>query len=71
MGEDGDATAARKDAAHISKDWVIDRRLIEGVRTHEVRNVVTANGITTEVFRPDWGIVEGSTTARVTSRRGT
>jgi dTDP-4-dehydrorhamnose 3,5-epimerase len=54
-----DGGAAQKDAAHINKDWVVDRRLIEGVRTREVRNIVTANGITTEVYRPDWGIVEG------------
>jgi dTDP-4-dehydrorhamnose 3,5-epimerase len=48
-----------KDAAHINKDWVVDRTLIEGVKTREVRNIVTANGTTTEVYRPDWGIVEG------------
>jgi dTDP-4-dehydrorhamnose 3,5-epimerase len=50
----------RKDAAHIDRDWVVQQRLIDGVRTREVRNVVTANGITTELFRPDWGIVDGS-----------
>ena len=49
----------RKDDAHISKDWEIERRLIEGVVTREVRNVVTANGITTELFRGDWGVVDG------------
>jgi dTDP-4-dehydrorhamnose 3,5-epimerase len=55
----GDATTARKDSAHIDKDWVVDRALIDGVKTREVRNIVTANGITTELYRPDWGIVEG------------
>ena len=59
MGQDANQTGARKDTAHITKDWVIDRRLIEGVRTREVRNIVTANGITTEIYRPDWGIVDG------------
>ena len=28
----------------------------QGVETCEVRNVVTANGVTTELFRPDWDI---------------
>src|SRR6478735_5985226 len=49
----------RKDAAHIDRDWFIDRQLIDGVRVREVRNIVTANGVTTELYRPDWGIVEG------------
>ena len=31
--------------------------LIDGVQTREVRNIVTANGITTEVHREDWAIV--------------
>ena len=54
-----DGLAGRKDEAHIDKDWVVDRQLIAGVRTREVRNIVTANGVTTEVYRPDWGIVDG------------
>jgi dTDP-4-dehydrorhamnose 3,5-epimerase len=58
MGANGRSTA-QKDTAHIDKDWVVDRTLIDGVRTREVRNIVTANGITTEVYRPDWGIVDG------------
>ena len=57
--EASESTAGRKDAAHIDKDWVVDRRLIDGVKTREVRNIVTANGITTELYRPDWGIVDG------------
>jgi dTDP-4-dehydrorhamnose 3,5-epimerase len=51
---------ARKDAAHIDRDWVLARELIEGVQCREVRNVVTANGTTTELYRDDWGIVEGT-----------
>jgi dTDP-4-dehydrorhamnose 3,5-epimerase len=54
-----ESKTARKDAAHISRDWVVDRRLIEGVMTREVRNIVTANSITTELYRPDWEIVDG------------
>src|SRR5687767_8795921 len=51
---------ARKDAAHIDRDWLLQRRLIDGVQVREVRNIVTANGITTELYRPDWEIVEGA-----------
>ncbi len=50
----------RKDPAHIDRDWVVDRRWIDGVRIKDVRNVVTGNGITTELYRPDWGVVEGT-----------
>jgi dTDP-4-dehydrorhamnose 3,5-epimerase len=49
----------RKDEAHIDSDWTIARDLIDGVAVREVRNIVTANGVTTELYRPDWGIVEG------------
>ena len=50
---------ARKDPAHISREWVLDRELIDGVTCREVRSVVTANGVTTELFRSDWGVVDG------------
>lgn len=49
----------RKDSPHIDRDWVIGRTLIDGVRTREARNIVTANGITTELYRPDWDVVDG------------
>ena len=44
----------------MSRDWVADRDLIDGVWTREVRNVVTANGVTTELYRADWGVVDGT-----------
>ena len=52
--------AGARDRAHIDRDWVVTRRLIEDVSVREVRNIVTANGITTELYRPDWGIVQGT-----------
>lgn len=55
-----EGSAGAKDAAHIDRDWVVARRLIEGVKVREVRNIVTANGITTELYRPDWGVVPGT-----------
>jgi hypothetical protein len=53
-------TAGRKDDAHIDRDWVVRRRLIDGVKVREVRNIVTGNGITTELYRPDWSFVDGT-----------
>lgn len=50
---------ARKDEAHLTAEWQYKATHIAGVRIHEVRNIVTANGITTELYRPDWGVVEG------------
>jgi dTDP-4-dehydrorhamnose 3,5-epimerase len=51
--------AGTRDRAHIDRDGNLDRRLIEGVVVREVRSVVTANSVTTEVCRDDWGIVDG------------
>jgi dTDP-4-dehydrorhamnose 3,5-epimerase len=50
---------AQKDPAHIDRDWVVARKLIEGVACREVRSVVTANGVTNELYRSDWGVVDG------------
>lgn len=49
-----------KDTPHMSRDWVVQRQLIDGVRVREVRNVVTGNGITTELYRPEWEMVQGT-----------
>ena len=59
MGDDHQPVLGRKDDAHISKDWVLGRKLIDGVGVREVRSVVTANGVTTELYRQDWNIAEG------------
>jgi dTDP-4-dehydrorhamnose 3,5-epimerase len=48
--------SALKDEPHVTPDWDVAMDLIDGVRTREVRNMVTSNGITTEVFRKDWQI---------------
>lgn len=57
----GDANGSRaiKDRAHITPGFDVERDdLLEGVRLFEVKNIVTGNGFTTEVFRPDWGVAE-------------
>jgi dTDP-4-dehydrorhamnose 3,5-epimerase len=51
--------SATKDAPHMSRDWERREERISGVRTREVKHVVTGNGHTTELFRKDWGVVEG------------
>jgi dTDP-4-dehydrorhamnose 3,5-epimerase len=57
---DGDRVkivSATKDEPHVTPDWDIAMDLIQGVQTREVRNIVTSNGITTEVHRDDWGML--------------
>ena len=54
--EGSDATLGQKDAPHITPEWQLTAERIDGVRTREVGNIVTANGETTELFRKDWGI---------------
>ena len=56
MREGGTAGGGVKDPAHIDSEWNIARRLIDGVVVREVRSIVTANGVTTEICRSDWGI---------------
>lgn len=51
--------AAQKDAPQVGTNWALTTELIAGVAVHEVRNVVTRNGITSEVFRADWGVTSG------------
>jgi dTDP-4-dehydrorhamnose 3,5-epimerase len=53
----GDGSSAVKDPPHVTPSFEVKRDdLLDGVRTFEVKNIVTGNGFTTEVFRPDWGV---------------
>jgi dTDP-4-dehydrorhamnose 3,5-epimerase len=45
---------AVKDKQSITPDWTPIRDMIEGVGFREVKNVLTRNGVTTEVFREEW-----------------
>ena len=49
-------TRAQQDRPLVGSDWTSTDRLMDGVSLHEVRNVVTRNGITTEILRDDWGV---------------
>src|SRR5262249_26187080 len=51
-----DVTEARKDEAHMSPNWEVKAERIAGTELRDVRNIVTGNGITTELFRQDWGV---------------
>ena len=53
---------AEKDQQTVASDWSSTAPLIDGVQLIEVRNVITRNGITTEVFRRDWPIGEAEIT---------
>lgn len=43
-----------KDPQHITPDGKLIREVIEGSMVREGVHVITANGVTTEVFRDDW-----------------
>jgi len=45
---------AAKDRPSVQAGGSLILDLIEGVELREMPNIVTANGITAEVFRPDW-----------------
>ena len=45
-----------KDEQSVRPDGALVRQLIDGVQVREMPNIVTRNGLTTEVFRNDWGI---------------
>jgi dTDP-4-dehydrorhamnose 3,5-epimerase len=51
---------ATKDKGHVTPNWDFSYDLIDGVRMKDVRNIVTRNGITRELYRPDWGVVSGT-----------
>lgn len=47
-------TGAKRDGATVGRDHALLRSYIDGVVVHDVRNIVTRNGLTTEVYRNDW-----------------
>jgi dTDP-4-dehydrorhamnose 3,5-epimerase len=45
-----------RDPQLVRADWTPLQDLIEGVRVHEVRSVMRAGKVLTEVYRQDWGL---------------
>jgi len=42
----------------MSRNWDVSSDRIAGTELRDVRNIITGNGITTELFRQDWGVVD-------------
>ncbi len=47
-------TGAIKDTQSVDENWRPNAPLIDGLEIREVKNIVTGNGITTELFRAEW-----------------
>ncbi|MGV8712391.1 MAG: cupin domain-containing protein [Nitrosomonas sp.] len=47
---------AKKDQQTITTDGKPIRALLQGVTQKEIPNIITRNGITTELYRPEWTI---------------
>ncbi len=47
---------ARKDKQTVTDDGKQTRTLLEGVAQKEIPNIITRNGITTELYRPEWTV---------------
>ncbi len=56
MPNDSFINSSKKSTYHITSNWDYLNPLIDGVKTREVKNIITRNGHTTELFRVDWGI---------------
>jgi dTDP-4-dehydrorhamnose 3,5-epimerase len=50
-------TTGRKDEQTADASGRLKQGLPEGVQVHEMPNIITSNGVTTEVYRPSWGLV--------------
>ena len=50
---------AIKDKQTVTSDGEVLRDLIEGVSIKEMSNIITRNGVTTELFRKDWQLDSG------------
>ena len=47
---------AIKDQQTATADGKLTRTLLEGVTQKEVSNIITSNGATTEIYRPEWPV---------------
>lgn len=51
--------SGEKDAQRVTRSWDTLEGHLDGVTVHEVKNIVTRNGHTTELFREDWQLISG------------
>ena len=47
---------AKKDKQTATADGKLTRTLLDGIAPKETSNIITSNGITTEIYRPEWPI---------------
>jgi dTDP-4-dehydrorhamnose 3,5-epimerase len=48
---------ASKDSQSITSDWAfVNQQLIQGVKLHEVKNVLSGYGYLTEIYRREWNL---------------
>lgn len=47
---------AQKDQQTASADGQLMRTFFDGVLVKEVQNIITRNGVTTELYRPEWPV---------------
>ena len=47
---------AKKDKQTATADGKLTRTLLDGITPKETSNIITGNGITTEIYRPEWPI---------------
>lgn len=52
------ALGATRDAATTTANGSVLRECLDGVAVHRVQNIITGNGITTEVYSAPWGFAE-------------
>ena len=45
---------AKKDQQTITADGKLTRTFLQGVAQKEILNIITGNGVTTEIYRPEW-----------------
>lgn len=45
---------AKKDQQTVTADGKLTRTFLEGVTLKETPNIITRNGVTTELYRPEW-----------------
>lgn len=55
-------TGAVRDLATTTSGGKVLRALLPGVALHTVANIVTRNGITTEIYSRPWGFLDGDLT---------
>jgi len=47
---------AKKDQQSVTSGGKLTNTLLEGVLYKEVSNIITRNGVTTELYRPEWDV---------------